>query len=156
MALIFRRLSPAFYLMTAFSAFNSHWQRAAISERLDRLTTLPHALGFISADLPVLRLRYEVMKTDSVSCFRQVLQFVGWPVDEARLAKAVQACSFQQLQVHEKAQGFRERLASATAGFLRQGTSERWRTALTDAQMQRIEDCHGQVIRQLGYLEPKV
>lgn len=80
-----------------------------------------HAQSWGWSGLPRLLLRYEDMRSDPVGCFRQVVGFVGWDVDEDKLAQAVNACSFERLQAQEQAGGFRERLAASTAGFFRQG-----------------------------------
>ena len=112
-----------------------------------------HVQSWGRSGLPRLLLRYEDMRSDPLACFRQVLGFVGWDVDEAKLTQAVNACSFERLQAQEQAQGFRERLAAATAGFFRQGQVGGWRGVLSAEQAQRIVDSHAPVMRELGYLE---
>lgn len=112
-----------------------------------------HAQSWMDANLPCLRLRYEDMLQDPLACFRGVLTFVGWPIDESRLAQAVQACSFERMQAQEQSQGFRERLASATAGFFRQGQAGGWQRVLSHEQAACIEQCHAHVMCELGYLE---
>jgi hypothetical protein len=110
-----------------------------------------HTRSWIGSRMPSLLLRYEDMRHDPVSCFREVLCFVGWDVDEHRLLRAVNACAFERLQAQEQKEGFREKLASATAGFFRQGQSGGWRSVLSMEQAQRVVQCHGQVMRELGY-----
>ncbi len=110
-----------------------------------------HTQSWMQSNMPGLRLRYEDMRLDPVACFREVLDFVGWDVDEHRLQRAVNACAFERLQAQEQKEGFREKLASATAGFFRQGQSGGWRSVLSMAQAQRVVQCHGRVMRELGY-----
>lgn len=112
-----------------------------------------HAQSWKRSNMPSLLLRYEDLRLDPVACFRQVLGFVGWEVNESKLERAVQACSFERLQAQEQAGGFRERLASAKAGFFRQGQVGFWRAVLSAQQVQRIVDSHAPVMRELGYLE---
>ena len=110
-----------------------------------------HTKSWMKSEMPSLRLRYEDIRLDPVGCFREVLGFVGWNVDEGRLKQAVKACAFERLQAQEQRTGFREKLSSATAGFFRQGQSGGWRNALSMEQVQRVVQFHSQVMQELGY-----
>jgi hypothetical protein len=58
--------------------------------------------------MPVLALKYEELKKDAATGLRRMLEFMGRPIDEERLAKAVELSSFDRmraLEVQEKASG---------------------------------------------------
>lgn len=48
-----------------------------------------------------LVLSYEQMHVDLAGTLRETLRFVGWPVDEARIARAVEASSFASMRAAE-------------------------------------------------------
>ncbi len=50
---------------------------------------------------PHLVLRYEDMKADTAGALREVIGFLCWPVDEARIAQAVEASAFDRMREQE-------------------------------------------------------
>jgi hypothetical protein len=58
-----------------------------------------HAASWSGADgFPVLTIRYEDLKAEPSREFRRVLEFIGAPVDAARVDAAVAQCEFQKLR----------------------------------------------------------
>lgn len=104
-----------------------------------------------TTDIPVHPVRYEEMQRRPRETFAALARFVGLEVDEARLAAALERCSFSELQRQERELPFRERPRDAT--FFRSGRAGAWREALTAAQVARVIDAHGQVMRRFGYLD---
>ncbi len=103
--------------------------------------------------LRTLVVRYEDLHDDAVSVLRQIAEFSGLPLDEARLEGAASAASFDRLQAQEASAGFRERATRATAPFFRKGQVGSWRTELSEAQSARIVDAHAPTMRRFGYLQ---
>jgi aryl sulfotransferase len=101
-------------------------------------------------DVPVHLVRYEDLAAAPADCFAAALRFVGRSATPAEIERAVRHADFAELQRQESEKGFRERL-SRTAPFFRSGRAGGWRTALTEEQVNTIEECHGSVMARLGY-----
>lgn len=99
----------------------------------------------------VLVLRYEDMLLNPLKEFRKVTSFLGLAKDPKRLKKAVGFSSFDQLKAQEKKHGFGERHENARS-FFRRGRKNQWREKLTDRQVQRIVDDHGEQMARFKYL----
>ena len=112
-----------------------------------------HVISWVDhSGLPVLVVRYEDMQQDTTAVLRQVVAPADWPVDDARLAKAVAFSAFDKLQEQEDANGFRE-APMAAERFFRKGISGDWREQLTADQIATVIAQHGQVMRRFGYLD---
>ena len=98
-------------------------------------------------------MRYEAMAADPAGAFGALLAYLGEPADADRLERAIRFSAFDELRAQERAGGFVERPADATAPFFRKGQPGEWRTVLTPEQRARIERDHGGVMRRFGYLE---
>ncbi len=91
-------------------------------------------------DAPGLKphvMRYEDMVTDTERTFRGLFTFLRVPVDDARLARAIDAASFDSLQKQEREKGFRER-PPGMKQFFATGRAGGWRERLAPAQVARI------------------
>jgi hypothetical protein len=116
-----------------------------------------HVRGWMqAADVPVHVMRYEDMLFDPWETFAQMLRALDIAVDEAQLATAVAAASFQRLQQQEEESGFRERPIRATAPFFRSGKAESWREELEPALAEQLIATHGRMMQALGYLARSV
>jgi len=82
-------------------------------------------------------MRYEDMVADSALAFRNLLAFLGVPVDDAKLQHTLKATSFEAMQKQERETGFHER-PSKMEQFFATGTAGGWRDKLTPAQVARI------------------
>ncbi len=111
-----------------------------------------HVRGWCDAsDIEILRLRYEDLLRDPKQAFSTVLQFLRWPLDEARLARALEASRFERLRAEEQQHGFSEHYAGSSA-FFRAGRAEGWRDHLSPSQVARLIEDHGEVMERFGYL----
>ncbi len=91
-------------------------------------------------DAPGLRrhvMRYEDMVADTEQAFRGLLAFMGTPVRDGQLRRAIRAASFDTLQRQEREKGFRER-PPAMKQFFATGRAGGWRSSLNPAQVARI------------------
>lgn len=101
----------------------------------------------------VLVLRYEDLLDNPLKAFRKLVSFLGQPRDPIRLKKAVRFSSFDQLKAQERHHGFVERHENARS-FFRQGRKNQWREKLTDEQVKKIIDSHGEQMARFNYLPP--
>jgi hypothetical protein len=108
------------------------------------------------ADAPGLRvqvIRYEDMLARPQEVFTAACQFAGLPDGTARVARALEHSSFEELQRQEGAKGFAE-AAQPGKPFFRSGQAGKWREILSTEQVARIVDSHSDVMRRFGYLGP--
>ena len=103
------------------------------------------------SNLSPLVIRYEDMLADTPGTLRQMVGHIGWRIDTAAIAGAVEATRFERLADQERRHGFRER-ADRTERFFHTGVAGGWRDILTPEQVARIERDHAAVMRRFGYL----
>ncbi len=115
-----------------------------------------HVASWLGQPLfPVHLVRYEDLKHSPRTTLRNVVSFLGWEVDDHRIARAVQETKFENLQAAEINEGFEERSDKSKSGrFFRSGQSEKWRDALTEQQINQIANDHHAVMQQLDYEVP--
>lgn len=101
---------------------------------------------------PVLVLRYEDMQADPQAAFSRVLTHIGIAIDSARVARAVEFSSFDELRKQEDAEGFVERSPNSER-FFHSGRAGSWRSDLAPELAERIRTDHAAVMRDYGYLE---
>ena len=82
-------------------------------------------------------IRYEDLLADTEAETRRLFQFLGMPVQDGQLRRAIRAASFDSLKKQEQKKGFKERPQGMKA-FFATGTSGGWREALTPEQVGRI------------------
>jgi hypothetical protein len=106
-------------------------------------------------DAPAIRVhvvRYEDMKLRAEETFGAAVDFVGLPVEPARIRKAIEFSRFEEVQKQEEKDGFGERMPRSKS-FFRKGEIGSWRESLTSEQAARIVANHGEVMRRFGYLD---
>lgn len=113
-----------------------------------------HVLSWIRQDeFPTLVVRYEDILLDPTGIFRQVLKFLGWPLDQGRIVRSAKYSSFDKLRDFESTKGFGELSDRSKSGtFFRQGKSGDWKKRLSIGQQQRLAHDHRDVMTSLGYL----
>ena len=111
-----------------------------------------HVESWVNAPLDVHVTRYEDLKRDPQAAVAAIAGFAGLEHDTADLERAIRFSAFEELRRQEDAAGFKERSRKAER-FFRRGESGAWRDELTPAQIGRIVDRHGAVMRRFGYLD---
>jgi hypothetical protein len=105
--------------------------------------------------LDVFLLRYEDLKADPVTFFRQAIRFLGLPFSDDEIQKAVDFSQFDLVKAQEQRQGYRERLPQCQS-FFRQGVAGSWEESLTQNHVRQIVDQHGEMMKRLRYEVPEL
>lgn len=100
-------------------------------------------------DVPVHLTRYEDLKAEPVATLSAALAFMQIDASGTAIKRAVRLSAFDNLAAQERDSGFRE--APLQRRFFRRGESDAWRDELDRAQVIRIEQDHGAMMRRLGY-----
>ena len=100
---------------------------------------------------PLKILRYEDMLGSPIETFCEATMFIGLNFSNNKIEKALERSSFDNLQKQEMKDGFHEKNAYANS-FLRKGIAGDWRNTLTEKQVKRIVEAHGEVMERFGYL----
>jgi aryl sulfotransferase len=103
-------------------------------------------------EFPVHLIRYEDLLNDGPTHFGALLDAIGRETSADQLTAAIRATAFDRLQAREMAEGFSERPSTSRA-FFRAGRAGQWREVLTVAQVRRICESHGEMMRRLSYSE---
>lgn len=95
--------------------------------------------------------RYEDMLERPVETFSAIANHILMPHTPEQLQRAIDLAGFDRLRAAEAKVEFTERSPSGEA-FFRAGRAGQWRDVLTEDQVNRIIDAHGEVMRRFGYL----
>jgi hypothetical protein len=96
----------------------------------------------------VLLVCFEELKRNSEQELSRIVDFLGVPVQPARIRAAVANNSMERMRQKEKADPQR---ASAKGKFIRSGSAGGWREAFTDEQAQLVQHFAGNILARLGY-----
>jgi len=103
-------------------------------------------------NLSPLCLRYEDMTQNPVKSFGKLMKFLGLPKDTPRLKRAIRHSSFQVVSQQEAKSGFAEQ-SRAGHKFFRQGRVGSYRRVLSDVQIAKVIENHGELMVEMGYLD---
>jgi hypothetical protein len=110
-----------------------------------------HVLSWTNQPGPWLHIiRYEDMLKKPVVAFSRAARFLGLNPPRDRLERAIERSSFKSLRAQEDEKGFRERSYKAEK-FFRVGKAGQWRTALSQAQIERVVEAHKEQMERFGY-----
>jgi hypothetical protein len=103
-------------------------------------------------DVPVTVVRYEDMLEKPEETFTKALCGLGLSkdIDRDKFNFALKETQFSNLRKLEDSGGFREK--GQGDKFFRVGKSGQWKSKLAKHQVKRIEEDHGEVMAQYGYL----
>lgn len=131
------------------TAAPSDWLAEAGTYRLD--TWSGHARSWLDERrLSIVVVRYEDLRREPQREVRRVLDAAGLAVDDATVAAAVEAGSFETMLTQELVGGFLE-APRAGVPFFRRGEADAWRDELRPDLIDEIEHDHADVMRHLGY-----
>lgn len=98
-----------------------------------------------------LVVRYEDMLSNPTETFGKMVEHLRQSATQEQLLEAIELSSFDVLRKQEEDYDFRERSPKADR-FFSTGKAGTWREKLTESQVQRIVDAHGETMSQFGYL----
>lgn len=96
-------------------------------------------------------MRYEDMLDKPQETFSQLTAFLRIDADADKIAKAIDASSFEKLKEQEQKSGFTEKPENAKQ-FFRKGQSGEWRSVLTKRQIKAIVTMQGEQMARFGYM----
>ena len=106
----------------------------------------------MNKNIKTLVLKYEDLLIKPHDQFRQIIEFLTMPVDEDRLSFAIKDNSFENLRKYEDENGFIELSENSKSGkFFRSGKANQWKEVLTEEQVARIEEKHGEIMEEYDY-----
>lgn len=112
-----------------------------------------HVTSWVDApDLHCCVLRYEDMLAQPLATFGQAVDFLQLQAHAHRLEHAIACSDFKQLSRQEQEKGFKERSDKAER-FFRAGKAGAWQASLSAAQIDRIIQDHGDMMRRFHYLD---
>ena len=103
-----------------------------------------------SLPFPVLVLRYEDMKAETLSTFTKAVEFIGITAHREQIEYAIKASQFEQLQQKEQEKGFAEK-SIRSKYFFRKGQTGGWKNELTEEQALLILANHKNTMEYYGY-----
>ncbi len=116
------------------------------------LTWGEHYESWISQqEFPVLLIRYEDMKNDTLNTFKKIVDFAGIQKTKTEIQQAIDQCAFDKLQQKEQETGFKEKNQKGDA-FFRKGKTGSWREELSLDLAQQIIEANLKTMQNLGYL----
>ena len=98
-----------------------------------------------------LFIRYEDMVRSPLKTFGRFSKFLGLPKNPERLKRAIRNSSFAEVSKQETMNGFSER-SRPDQKFFRAGKVGGYRDILSQSQISRIIDVHGELLLEKGYI----
>lgn len=157
--------------MDVVVSFSHHFQigiNRAVEILCERGKTLPPSAGNLEVhlgswsehvtswlDAPGMHLhlvRYEDLMEKPAATLAGLVKFLQLPLDDARLERAVEHSSFDNLKAQEEEGGFKEARSDGKSQFFRAGVSGGWKIYLKDHHVQALIASNGPVMTRLGYL----
>jgi Sulfotransferase domain len=96
----------------------------------------------------MLVVRFEDLRQDPAEGFKRMADFLGVKVDSERIQRAVANNALDKMKEKEIAEPQR---ASVKDRFVRSGSVQGWRSKLSAAQVQFVEQHAGSILQSLGY-----
>jgi hypothetical protein len=101
--------------------------------------------------LPLKVIRYEDMKTNPFTTFKEAVEFIGLPYSDKSIEQAIRFSDFKIVQEQEEKHGFKEK-TPASDRFFRNGIVGSWKTELTPEEADTIIQQNKKMMIRFGYL----
>ena len=105
--------------------------------------------------MPKIFIRYEELEQDTQQCFKSILIFINKfikkkiDINEEKILRTVQNCSFENLSKLEKKLGFAEK--GKNVNFFREGKTDEWKTVLSKELISKIENEFFDELKEFKY-----
>ena len=111
-----------------------------------------HLKSWIDQDIiPVCLMKYEDMQTNTLSTFKQAIDFAGIKASDEEILLALELSKLEELQKQEAEAGFRERSPQSRKFFKRGGLGA-WKQELSNEQVKMIIGDHFDMMLRMGYI----
>ncbi len=96
--------------------------------------------------------RYEDLVLETKKTLEKIILFLNLNIESSIIARAIENTNFEKLSTAETKGGFIEKPATSK-GFFRKGEIDSWKEELTETQIKKVIDNHGELMHKLGYLK---
>ena len=111
-------------------------------------------LSWKNRKYPKIIIRYEDLHLNPYDNFKKILIFINSfqkiEIEDSKIKKSINECSFDKLSKLEKSIGFDEQLKGRT--FFRKGLIDEWKSKLNSEQTQKIENAFAKEMKELQYI----
>jgi len=111
-------------------------------------------LSWLKSPYPRIIVKYEDLHEDTFGNFKKILffikKFMKIEIDENKIHKNIEKCSFDNLKFEEENFGFSERWGNDN--FFRKGLVDEWKSKLSSNLIKLIEDKFKKEMMELDYL----
>ena len=111
-------------------------------------------LSWKNRKYPKIIIRYEDLHLNPYDNFKKILIFINSfqkiEIEDSKIKKSINECSFDKLSKLEKSIGFDEQLKGRT--FFRKGLIDEWISKLNSEQTQKIENAFAKEMKELQYI----
>ena len=119
-----------------------------------RLSWKIHAESWINSNFPKVLIKYEDLHKDTLKNFKSILffikKFTKIEIDDVKIKKTIDTCSFKNLSQIEKEKGFKEK--QGKENFFRKGEIDEWKNILPKNLIKKIEENFKNEMKELNYL----
>ena len=113
-----------------------------------------HAQSWINSNWPKVLIKYEDLHNDTFKNFKSILffirKFIKFEIDDEKIKKTIDICSFKNLSKEESESGFVEK--HGKENFFRKGEVDEWKKILPKNLINKIEQKFEKEMKELNYL----
>lgn len=99
----------------------------------------------------LLIIRFEEMRRNPEAAIAEIVDFLGFNVDRARIKAAIEANSVDRMREKENQSQRLHKSTGEEGRFVRKGSVAGWREKLTEKQLRLIDHTTGEVLVSTGY-----
>ena len=119
-----------------------------------RLSWKVNYISWKKTNLPKIIIKYEDLHNDTFNKFLEVLKFINnfkkIEINESKINKVIEKCSFEKVSENEKKNGFIEKRGEEN--FFRKGLIDEWKNVLKKDLIEKIEKECSEEMKELKYL----
>ncbi len=113
-----------------------------------------HAQSWINSSWPKIVIKYEDLHSDTFNNFKSILifikKFIKFEIEDKKIKKTIDICSFKNLSKEENKSGFKEK--TGNENFFRKGEIDEWKKILPKNLISKIEQKFEKEMKELNYL----
>ena len=115
-----------------------------------------HLLSWLNHPMPKILIRYEDLEKNTYEIFKSILEFINnfikkkIEINEKKILKTIEDCSFDNLSKLEREVGFSEK--GKNVNFFRKGKIDEWKSVLDIKLIKKIETNLDEELKKLNYI----